>query len=289
MSLTSRRPSGRSALDVARFLAFEFRIDNVPVGDDQGRAVLDLQDHPGADGGAAEQTGAGPHFHQGIGAGAAGDGGGHVVQGVGIRFEIVQADGQVTSRTEVPTQKNDPAQHGCQTEEDAGYGESRAALARMVNSAQRQAAQEDGDEPRHEAKQRNGGHADNHRGDRRPRPAARSQGTVGEGVPRKAGGGRDCRPRKRLHASNLVDRDPQLRLAAHIEDPPGRGTVEGTATVFGMPAGDVMDRAATRAGHDLASVGDGNAAVRTAGAGLAVPGSSVRIGRISQHVSRRST
>ena len=50
-----------------------------------------------------------------------------------------------------------------------------------------------------------------------------------------------------------------------------------------MPADDVMDRAATHAGHDLLAVGDRRGAVRAAGTGLAVPGSSVRIGRISQH------
>ena len=66
----------------------------MPVGDDQGRAVLDLQDHAGADAHAAQQAAADLRFHQGVGADAAGDGGRHVVQGVGIRLELVQADGR---------------------------------------------------------------------------------------------------------------------------------------------------------------------------------------------------
>ena len=45
-----------------------------------------------------KQAGAEFRFHQGVGADAAGDGGRHVVQGVGIRLELVQADGQMAAR-----------------------------------------------------------------------------------------------------------------------------------------------------------------------------------------------
>ena len=99
----------------------------------------------------------------------------------------------------------------------------------------------------------------------------------------KVGGRHDHRPGRRLDAGDLVDGDPQFRLAVLAEDPPGRGTVERSAAVLGVPADDVMDRAATQAGHDLLAMGDGRGAVRAAGTRLAVAGSSVRIGRISQH------
>ena len=178
MSLTCRRPSGRPPLALVDSWASKFRIDDVPVGDDQGRAVLDLQDHARADARAAQQTAADFRFHQGIGADAAGDGGGHVVQGVGIGLELVEADGEMTAGAIVDGEKNDPAHGVGQTEQDAGHGQPRAALAGMMDSAQRQAAQEDGNQPRHDAKQRNAGHS--------RRSARRWPGETSGGVRRRS-------------------------------------------------------------------------------------------------------
>ena len=267
---------GQTALGVARFLGLKFRIDDVPVGDDQGRAVLDLQDHSRADAHAAQQTGADRGFHQGVGADAAGDGGRHVVQGVGIGLELIQAEGEMTAAAIVDGEKNNPGHGIGQTEQNAGYGEPRAALAGMMNSAQGQAAQKDGNQPRHHTKQRDPGQSDNHRGDRQARPAARFQGDLSGGIAGIVRGRHDHRPRWGLDPGDFVDGDPQFRLTVLAEDPSGRGTVERSAAVVGVPADNVMDRAATQAGHDFLAVGDGRRAVRAAGTGLTVPGSSVR-------------
>ncbi len=114
-----------------------------------------------------------PGLHQDIGADTAGDGGGHVIQGVGVRLELIQADGQMTASAVKIIDDNDPAHGVGQTEQNPGYRQPYTALPRMVDSAQGQAAQQDGDKTWH-AEEGNARHARNYGGDRQPGPAAGS-------------------------------------------------------------------------------------------------------------------
>jgi hypothetical protein len=159
----------------------------VAVGDDQGIASLDPEDHPRADRRAPEQRHPVLPADQDVGAHGALErrvqllDGGRVGRGIGehrVGRDGVPGD----DREEVG-----PAGDVHDAEQQAGNGQPDPAPGSAMNRPQRQDAQQHGDEPRHDPEERDPRDGADQRGDRQPAdPGAMGASGAGQGGRRPA-------------------------------------------------------------------------------------------------------